>query len=76
MIEMEKLKKLGIIKFLNDEKWDYDYTTINGIDYFNWEDEEPLNDITALINDILPAYGDMEDIQEWLRSLPDKYHNL
>lgn len=76
MIEMSKLKRIGLIRFLNAEKWDYDFITIGGIDYFRWEDEEPLNDITALINDIVPAYNDMEDIREWLSSLPEKYHNI
>jgi len=63
MIEMEKLKRVGLIRFLNNEKWDYDYTTINGIDYFQWEDEEPLNDISDLIYDLLPSQYDHINIE-------------
>lgn len=87
MIEMTKLKKLGLIKFLNAEKWDYDYTTIDGIDYFNWEGEEPIKEIETLIDDLTFVYdvlpiinGDsLEEIKKeilWLKSIPEKYHNL
>ena len=85
MIEMDKLKKLRVIKFLNDQKWDYDYININGIDYFCWENEDPLQDIEELINDILfidetmnndPYTKEIRNLNAWLRSIPDKYNNL
>jgi len=86
MIEMKKLKQIGLIQFLNNEKWDYDYVTIDGIDYFQWEDETPciaiqelISTLTEPIKERIAQGDDMKmhtQLLQWLQSRIDLYYKL